>query len=133
MKRSGQVGLVLMGAATFVATFAGGMAYFGWQKQSHAAQAQSVTDQSCTPRPDGTRNCEPQRRSISYYIYPRWVSGWSWGWSSSPEPYGRTQSAALSNNSRSHTPSSPAAGGSTTRGGFGSTAGSGSYRVSAGG
>jgi len=130
MKRSGQVGLVLMGAATFVATFAGGMAYFGWQKQSHAAQAQSVADQqNCTPRADGTRTCEPQRRGYAYYFYPRWVHSWSWGWSSSSEPYSRTQTAALSNNSRSSTP----AAGSTTRGGFGSTAGSGSYRVSAGG
>ncbi len=37
MKRSGSVALVLMGAATFAATFAGGMAYFAWQKPSHAA------------------------------------------------------------------------------------------------
>lgn len=131
MKRSGQVGLVLMGAATFVATFAGGVAYFGWQKQSHAAQGQSAaSEQNCMPRPDGTRNCEPQRRGMAYYFYPRWVSGWSWGWSSSPEPYARTQSAALSNNSRTY-PSPSAAG--STRGGFGATAGSGSYRVSAGG
>jgi hypothetical protein len=131
MKRSGQVGLVLMGAATFAATFAGGMAYFAWQKPSHAAQAQPVTDQqSCTPRADGTRPCEPQRRSFTYYFYPRWVHGWSWGWGSSSQHYSQTQTAALSNNSRSYT---PAAGSNTTRGGFGSTAGSGSYRVSAGG
>jgi hypothetical protein len=129
MKRSGQVGLVLMGAATFVATFAGGMAYFASQKPSHAAQAQSVADQqSCAPPADGTRTCEPQRRSFTYYFYPRWVHGWSWGWSSSSD-YSRTQTAALSNNSRSSMP----AAGSATRGGFGSTAGSGSYRVSAGG
>jgi hypothetical protein len=133
MKRSGQVGLVLMGAATFVATFAGGMAYFGWQKQSHAAQAQSVTEQqNCTPRADGTQSCQPQRRGYAYYFYPRWAPGWSWGASSSPEPRSKTQTAALSNNSRSYSPS-PAAGGNTTRGGFGSTANSGSYRVSAGG
>lgn len=131
MKRSGQVGLVLMGAATFVATFAGGMAYFGWQKPSHAAQAQSITEQqNCTLRPDGTQGCQPQRRGYTYYFYPRWVHGWSWGWGSSTEPRSKTQTAALSNNSRSY---SPAVTSDTMRGGFGSTANSGSYRVSAGG
>ena len=42
MKRSGNVGLVLMGGAAFAATFAGGMAYFAWQKPSHAAQPQTA-------------------------------------------------------------------------------------------
>ncbi|TMJ01159.1 MAG: hypothetical protein E6G97_17585 [Alphaproteobacteria bacterium] len=128
MKRSGSVGLVVMGAAAFAATFAGGMAYFAWQKPSHAAQAQSAPAQpDCAPRSDGMRTCEPQRRSFSYYVYPHWVRGWSWGWGSS---YSQTQTAALSNNSRASSP--PAASG-TVRGGFGSTAGSAPYRVSAGG
>jgi hypothetical protein len=128
MKRSGNVGLVLMGAAAFAATFAGGMAYFGWQKPSHAATV--PTAQSCPQRADGTQNCQPERRGYAYYFYPRWMPGWSWGWNSSPEPSSNTRSVALSNNSRSYTPS---ADGGTVRGGFGSTANRGSYRVSAGG
>jgi len=130
MKRSGQVGLVLMGAAAFAATFAGGMAYFAWQKPSHAAPAQTAASaQNCTPRPDGTQNCQ-QRRGYAYYFYPRWVSGWSWGASSSPEARPKSQSAALSNNARSY---SPSASSGTSRGGFGSTAQSGSYRTSSAG
>ena len=127
MKRSGNVGLVLMGAAAFAATFAGGIAYFAWQKPSHAAGAERV--QSCAQRPDGTQNCEPERRGYAYYFYPRWVSGWSWGASSSPER-SKPQTAALSNNPRSYSPSAESG---TVRGGFGSTGTSGSYRVSAGG
>ena len=133
MKRSGHVGLVLMGAATFAATFAGGMAYFAWQKPSQAATAQTASGQTCTPRADGTQACEPQRRSFSYYFYPtNWTRGWSWGWGSSYDSSSRTQSAAFTNNSRTGAPPSVAANG-TTRGGFGGTASSGSFRVSAGG
>lgn len=138
MKRSGQVGLVLMGAATFVATFAAGSAVMAWQKPSYSAEtaqssAQSAV-QSCTPRPDGTKDkdCEPVRRGFAYYLYPRW-SGWSWGWGNSYEPI-RRQEAALSNNPRSYTPANsmvPASGG-VERSGFGSSA-KGSFRVSAGG
>lgn len=124
MKRSGQVGLVLMGAATFVATFAAGTAYFAWQKPSHAAQPV----QECTPR-DGTQNCQPTQRGFAYYLYPRYFSGWSWSGSSTAEQT-RTQSAALTSNSRSY---APAANSGTVRGGFGSTAGSAPFRVSAGG
>jgi len=130
MKRSGNVGLVLMGAAAFAATFAGGMAYFAWQRPSHAAQVQSAADQNCPRPPDGTQNCQPQRRGYAYYFYPRWVSGWSWGASSSPEPRSKPQTAALSNNPRSYSPSVDSG---TVRGGFGSTGTSGPYRVSAGG
>jgi hypothetical protein len=127
MKRSGQVGLVLMGAATFVGTFAAGTAYFAWQKPSHAAGAQ--TAQSCTTRPDETQNCEPARRGFAYYLFPR--SSWSWGWGNSYEP--RRQEAALSNNSRSYAPTSTVPAGTVVeRSGFGSTA-KGSFRVSAGG
>jgi len=128
MKRSGNVGLVVMGAAAFAATFAGGMAYFAWQKPSHAAGAQAA--QSCAQRSDGTQDCQPERRGYAYYFYPRWVSGWSWGASSSSEPRSKPQTAALSNNLRSYSPSVDSG---TTRGGFGTTANSGSYRVSAGG
>ena len=132
MKRSGQVGLVLMGAATFVGTFALGTAYFAWQKPSHAAGATAQPAQSCTPQP-GTQTCEPVRRGFAYYFYPRFTSGWSWGWGNSYEPI-RRQDAALTNNPRSYTPRTstvPVSGG-IERSGFGSSA-KGSFRVSAGG
>jgi hypothetical protein len=133
MKRSGQVGLVLMGAAAFVATFAAGSAVFAWQKQpSHATETAQGAAQTCTPRTDGTKECEPARRGFAYYLYPRW-SGWSWGWGSSYEPM-RRQDVALSNNPRSYTPTSSAvpSGGGVERSGFGSSA-KGSFRISAGG
>jgi hypothetical protein len=134
MKRSGQVGLVLMGAATFVATFAAGSAVMAWQKPSQAAQAQTqaVADQNCALRPDN-QNCQPQRRGFASYLYPRFTSGWSWGWGSSYEPM-RRQDVALSNNVRSSTPTNstvPGSGG-VERSGFGSSA-KGSFRISAGG
>jgi hypothetical protein len=133
MKRSGNVGLVLMGGAVFAATFAAGSAYLAWQKPSHAAQPQTAAAaaaapaQNCTTRPDGTRNCEPARRSFAYYLFPSFGSSSA---SSAPDPKARTQTAALTSNSRTY---SPAIESGTTRGGFGTTAQSGSYRVSAGG
>ena len=129
MKRSGSVGLVLMGATAFVGTFAAGTAYFAWQKPSHVVGAAQVA-QTCTQRPDGTQNCEPARRGFAYYLFPR--SSWSWGWGNSYEP--RRQEAALSNNSRSYAPttSTVPAGVVVERSGFGSSA-KGSFRVSAGG
>lgn len=137
MKRSGNVGLVLMGGVAFATTFAGGMAYFAGQKPSHAAsspaqsQLQSLPAQPCTAQSGSAQNCEPERRGIASYIYPRSSTGWywSWGpsWSSSSEP--RRHEAALTNgNARGHAP----AGGATERSGFGSSA-KGSFRVSAGG
>jgi hypothetical protein len=128
MKRSGQVGLVLMGAATFVATFAAGSAVMAWQKSSHAAQpvAQTVVDQDCTSRPDN-QNCQPQRRGFAYYFYPRW-SGWSWGAATSSDM--RTREAALTSGRASYAPSARS---DTVRSGFGSTARGPSIRVSAGG
>src|SRR6185295_6978904 len=104
MKRSGNVALVLMGGAAFAATFAAGMTYFAWQKPSHAAGAVAQPAQSCTPQP-GTQTCEPARRGFAYYFYPRFTSGWSWGWGNSYEP-ARRQEAALSNNPRSTASSS---------------------------
>jgi hypothetical protein len=119
MKRSGNVGLVLMGGVAFAATFAGGMAYLGSQKPSHAAAAA----QTCTMRPDGTPNCQPARRGFAYYLFPSFGSSASA--SSAPDPKARTQSAALT---------SPAVdSSSTTRGGFGTTAQSGSYRTASAG
>ena len=130
MKRSGNVGLVLMGGAAFAATFAAGTAYFAWQKPSHAAQPQAAASaQTCTARPDGTQNCQPARRGFSYYLFPSFGSSASA--SSAPDPKTRMQSAALTGNARAYGPAVDSS--ATTRGGFGSTANSGSYRVSAGG
>jgi len=135
MKRSGNVGLMLMGGAVFAATFAAGTAYFAWQKPSHAAQPQAAAAappaQTCTTRPDGTQNCQPARRGFAYYLFPSFSYGSSASASSAADPKARTQSAALTSNSRAYTPAVDSSG--ATRGGFGSTASSGSYRVSAGG
>jgi hypothetical protein len=127
VKRSENVGLVLMGATAFAATFAAGMAYFAWQKPSQAAQAQAVTAESCAARSDN-QNCQPERRGYASYLYPRF-SGCSWGWSSGSEP--RTREVALTNG-RSLS-ASPGASSNTLRSGFGSTARSTSIRISAGG
>lgn len=128
MKRSGNVGLVVMGAAAFAATFAG-TAYFAWQKPSHAAGAQSQqAQQSCTPHPDGTQNCQQTaRRGFAYYLLPSYFHGLSSSGSAEPR---RTQGVALTGNSQStHAVASTG----TVRGGFGSTAGSSSFRMAAGG
>jgi hypothetical protein len=127
VKRSENVGLVLMGAVTFAATFAAGMTYFAWQKPSQAAQAHAVASQSCAAQSD-QQNCQPERRGYAYYLYPRF-SGWSWGWSTGSEP--RTREVALTNGRSISAPS--AASGETVRSGFGSTARSPSIRISAGG
>ena len=120
----------MMGGAAFAATFAGGMAYFAWQKPSQAAQAQpQAAAQSCAPRPDGTQNCQPAQRSFAYYLLPRYFYGWSTSASGAPEPR-RTQSAALTSNPRPYTSAGPSG---TERGGFGATAHNGSFRTSAGG
>ena len=125
MKRSENVGLVVMGGASFAATFAAGMTYFSWQKPSHAGQPQAAA-QTCTQRPDGTQSCEPARRGFTYYLFPSWGSSGS----ASASEAKRTSSAALTSNARASTSVSPSG---TTRGGFGGTAQSGSFRVSAGG
>ncbi|MEA2875426.1 MAG: hypothetical protein QOF14_622 [Hyphomicrobiales bacterium] len=132
MKRSGNVGLVLMGGAVFAATFAAGTAYFAWQKPSHAAQPQTAAApaQTCTTRPDGTQNCQPARRSFAYYLFPSFSYGSSASANSAPDPKAKTQTAALTSNARAY---SPAVDTATTRGGFGSTANSGSYRTASAG
>jgi hypothetical protein len=156
MKRSGTVGLVLMGGAAFATTFAAGMAYFAWQKPSHAAQPQAAAPaQNCTTRPEGTQNCQSTGRGFAYYLLPSWSSSapeprrtQSMASTSSPPELRRTpstaltsnapeprrpstQSAALTSNARTYTPAASPSG--TTRGGFGTTAQSSSYRTSAGG
>ena len=76
MKRSENVGLVMMGGAAFAATFAVGMAYYAWQKPANAAQPQAAAAaQNCTTRPDGTQNCEPARRGLGYYLLPSFMYG----------------------------------------------------------
>ena len=128
MKRSENVGLVMMGGAAFAATFAVGMTYYAWQKPANAAQPQAAASaQNCTTRPDGTQRCEPARRGFAYYLLPSW--GWS-GSTASSDPK-RTSSAALTSTPRASTPSASPSG--TTRGGFGTTAQSNSFRPSAGG
>ena len=129
MKRSGQVGLVVMGGAAFAATFAGGMTYFALQKPGHAAQPQAAAaQQACTTRSDGTQNCQAQRRG-SFFFVPAFSFG------SSAKGYapdaGRTSSAALTNTGRTPTASANASG--TVRAGFGSTSTRGAFRASAGG
>jgi len=128
VKRSENVGLAVMGAAVFAATFAGGMAYSAWQKPNQAAPAQAVADQRCTTRSDGTQDCQPQRRGFVYYLVPSYFHGWSWGGSGS-KPVARE--AALVSGSRSAKAAVSHAG--VERSGFGSTARSTSIRVSAGG
>src|SRR3954468_24274419 len=131
MKRSGNVGLAVMGAAAFAATFGGGMAYFAWQRPSWAAAAQTAADQTCTSRPDGTQNCQPIRRGFAYYLFPTFSYGSSASASSASEAKPRAQPAALTSNSRAYVPAGDSS--AVTRGGFGPTASSAPYRVSAGG
>jgi hypothetical protein len=125
--------LVLMGGVAFAATFAAGTAYFAWQKPSHAAQPQAAAApaQTCTARPDGTQNCQPARRGFAYYLFPSFSYGSSASASSAPDPKARTQSAALTSNSRAYAPAVNSS--ATTRGGFGTTAQSGSYRTASAG
>jgi hypothetical protein len=163
MKRSGQVGLMVMGAAAFTATFASVYAYR--QPPTSHAQPQSAAAQNCTTNPDGTQTCQP-RRSFGYYLLPSFISGGASANATSaaapraqpaafagnapapqaaanppapkPQPAAYTsapppkpQSAALTSSPRTSTPTVNASG--TTRNGFGTTAQSNSYRVSAGG
>jgi hypothetical protein len=123
MKRSGNVSLAVMGTAAFAATFAGGMTYLNWSRPSHAAQTAAST---CTPRPDGT--CEPVRRGFTYYFVPSFFHGSS---SRSTPAAKAAPSAALTGAPRTTTPAVSPSG--TTRGGFGTTARSSSFRTSSAG
>jgi hypothetical protein len=118
MKRSGQVGLVVMGAATFVATFGSVYAY-----RAGSTIAQRPSD--CAPRADVAQNCQPAQRSFVHYFYPGYFHAANVG---SADP--RARSAPLTNSSRT---AMPAANTGVVRSGFGATGGSGSFRVSAGG
>ncbi len=138
MKRSGNVSLAVMGTAAFAMTFAGGMTYLNWSRPSHASPHAAAS--TCTPKPDGT--CEPARRSFGYYFIP----GFFGGSSSTSTPPAKTapaaalagspparpaQSAALTSKPRATTPAVSPSG--TTRGGFGTTAQSSSFRTSSAG
>lgn len=114
MKRSENVGLAVMGVAAFAATFAGASVYMA--KPSTAQSAQS-----CAQRPDGTQPCE--RRGFTSYFFHGWSS------SGSAQPM-KTQGVALTANARSSVPVSSTG---VVRGGFGTTGGSPSFRISAGG
>ena len=77
MKRSGQVGLVVMGAAAFAATFGSVYAY----RAVPTAVAQQPSP-DCTPRQDlarqdGTQNCQPVQRSFAHYLIPSYFHGGS--------------------------------------------------------
>ena len=116
MKRSENVGLMLMGGAVFAATFAGGMTYMAMQRPSHA--------QSCTTAPNGTQTCQPASRGFTYFFYPsHWGSG---GSATAAKP----QQVALTGASRPAATTVSASG--TERSGFGSSAKT-SFRPSAGG
>ena len=115
MKRSENVGLMLMGGAAFAATFAGGMTYMAMQRPSHA--------QSCTPTPNGAQTCQPTSRGFTYFFYP---SHWGSGSATAAKPQ---QQAALTGTSR---PATPVSASGTERSGFGSSAKT-SFRPSAGG
>lgn len=122
MKRSENVGLMLMGGAVFAATFAGGMTYMAMQRSSHAAA------QSCTPAPNGAQTCQPASRGFTYYFYP---GHWGWGSSNTAAAPQRSQQAALTSTSSRPAATTVSASG-TERSGFGSSAKT-SMRVSAGG
>jgi hypothetical protein len=135
MKRSGQVGLAVMGVAAFAATYASVAAY---RAGTASTPAQSAA-QTCTTRPDGTQNCEPARRGFAYYMVPHFVHGWWGNTTPAPKPAAlagnasalTSKSAALTNTARATTPAVSSSG--VSRGGFGTTAQSNSFRVSAGG
>jgi hypothetical protein len=166
MKRSSQVGLAVMGVAAFAATFASVKAFQGGTGSTSAQSAAQSAAQTCTTRPDGTQNCEPQRRGFSYYLLPHFMYGSSSAAASTPKaqpaaalagtpkvqptaalasttpgqpaaahantaPAPKPQSAALTSTSRPTTPAVSSSG--VSRGGFGTTAQSNSFRVSAGG
>jgi hypothetical protein len=63
MKRSASLGLVVMGAAAFTATFAGGSAFMAWRNPAQS--------QTCVPRPDGTQACTPTRTpaGVARYVH----------------------------------------------------------------
>jgi len=126
MKRSENVGLMLMGGAVFAATFAGGMTYMAMQRPSSAAQA-------CTPAPNGAQNCQPSSRGFTYFFYP---GHWSWGSGASAGAKPQQQAALTSTSRPAANTSRPAAttvsASGTERSGFGSSAKN-SFRPSAGG
>ena len=128
VKRSENVGLVVMSGVAFAATFAAGMTYFAWQRPGQAAQGQPQTVASSCASGADNQNCQPERRGYAYYLFPRF-SGWSWGWSGGSEP--RTREVALTNGRSISAPSGASSG--TLRSGFGSTGRSTSIRISAGG
>jgi hypothetical protein len=103
MKRSGQVGLAIMGVAAFGATYASVAAYRSSPAPTSSPPAAAA--QTCTTRPDGTQNCEPARRGFAYYLLPSFVYGASSNTSSAPKP----QAAAFASHAPAPTHGSVAA------------------------
>jgi hypothetical protein len=104
------------------------------QPQAAAAQPQAAA-QNCTPRPDGTCQ-QPAQRGFTYYLLPQFGSSSSTSSAPAPKPQqaafsSGSRSAALTNNARPN--NSPVSSSGVQRSGFGSTASSSTYRVSAGG
>lgn len=122
MKRSENVGLMLMGGAVFAATFAGGMTYLAMQRPSHAAQ-------TCTTAANGTQTCQQTSRGFTAFFYP---SYWSRSGSAAAAPQRMQQAALTGSGTVRPVAATTAAVSGTERSGFGSSA-KGSVRVSAGG
>lgn len=152
---------MVMGAAAFTATF--GSVYAYRQPPTSLAQPQSAAAQNCTTNPDGTQTCQPRRSFAYYLLPSFITGGSSANApaprsqpaafaNNAPAPQAaavnnlaapkpqpaaysapppKPQSAALTSSPRTSTPTVSASG--TTRNGFGATAQSNSYRVSAGG
>ena len=113
MKRSENVGLMVMGGAVFAATFAGGMTYMAMQRPSYAAQ-------TCTPAP---RHAELPAGLARLHLLLSIRVNWGSSASTNAKPQ---QQAALTSTSRPAATTVSASG--TERSGFGSSAKS-SFRV----
>ena len=86
MKRSGQVGLAIMGVAAFGATYASVAAYRASPAPMSSQPAAAA--QTCATHPDGTQNCERARRGFAYYLLPSFMHGSASPTSSAPKPQG---------------------------------------------
>lgn len=120
MKRSSNIGLVVMGAAAFTATFAGASAFMAWRKPAQP--------QPCTQSPDGTQACTSSRSSTGV---ARYVNGtFFYGSSAKAAPAAGIADSSAALRPATRPPAALADG--TTRRGFGSSAKL-AFRGSAGG
>ena len=123
MKRSENVGLVVMGGAAFAATFAAGMAYFAGRSRAMRG-SRKRRRRPARRAPTARRTAKPARRGFTYYLFPRWGRRLE---RSCARAETQVESAALTSNPRASTPSASPSG--TTRGGFGTTAQNASFRA----